>query len=198
MDFKERLNNVFKENNIEIIEYTGDKQKISYKCNNCGQIYQFSTARGLFEKRTLCKNCYDPFKRWNIERIQERLNRLFPESQLEVLEYHNKKAKIKCLKCGETEEIKNISAVFCGRKDNFCKNCEQKIKVFEKQKVVDVNQDFNSIQEELSQNNEYKLLQYKKNSNRCLIKHKCGFIYTIKKDKIPLLLKCPKCKNKIN
>ena len=73
MEFIEKLKKVFYKNNIEILKYTNEKKFITYKCLDCGQEYSYKCARSLLSRISLCKHCYEPFKRWNEERIQERL-----------------------------------------------------------------------------------------------------------------------------
>ena len=129
MKFEEKILYVFDGNDITIIELKGEKEKIKYFCNCCNKEYEYKCARNLFSKISLCKDCYNPFSRWNKERIQDRLNKLFPESQIEVIEFLSlrKGGKVKCLKCGTIEDVKNFDALFCARKDYFCNNCEKEL-----------------------------------------------------------------------
>lgn len=128
MNFEEKLKQVFKENNIEILTYTGEKNKIVYRCLNCDTIYSASCARSLFSKISLCRKCYNPFTRWNAERLENfKLKRLYPNSDLVITSYNGlrKGCDIKCNKCGAVEHVNNLEAVFCGRKDYFCNSCEK-------------------------------------------------------------------------
>jgi hypothetical protein len=127
MEFLERLKNVFKENDIEIIVYTNPKSYIKYKCKKCGQIYSAQQAVALLSKVTLCKNCWNPFTRWNIERLEEyKLKRLFPESDLSFIEFngYKKKGQIKCNKCGAIKQYNSLPAILRKYNDKFCDNCE--------------------------------------------------------------------------
>lgn len=129
MEFTKRLQEVFKENHIEILDYKGEKQPITYKCLDCGKIYSYNCARNLFSKITLCKDCYNPFTRWNKERIEKfKLQRLFPNSDLHLIRFNgiNKSASIKCNKCGTIEDVNNLFAVLCKRQNSFCNHCEKK------------------------------------------------------------------------
>ena len=78
MDFKEKLQQVFPNNNIEIINFENEKNSITYRCLDCNEVYTYKSARTLFARITLCKNCYNPYARWNSERIENRLSLLFP------------------------------------------------------------------------------------------------------------------------
>lgn len=131
MGFEEKLKNIFKENDIEILSYNGEKERIVYKCNKCKQIYTYACARNLFSKITLCKKCYYPFKRWNTERLMEyKLKRLYPMSDLEIIKFKGYRdgGEIRCKKCGKIEAINNFEALFSARKDYFCFNCEKESK----------------------------------------------------------------------
>lgn len=127
MEFIEKLKKVFYENNIEILKYTNEKNFITYKCLDCGQEYSYKCARNLLSKISLCKHCYEPFKRWNEERIQERLKLLFPTSDIKIIYFISmrKGGELQCKKCGTSEKINNFEALFSARKDNFCNNCEK-------------------------------------------------------------------------
>lgn len=203
MEFEEKLKFVFDKNNFEILKFEGEKKKIVYKCLDCGQIYSFPCARNLFERITLCKKCYNPFTRWNKERCQERINKIFPNSELEVIQYVNvktskktgQKTQIRCLKCGQIEEIKNFNALLCARKDLFCFNCEKKkikeIISYKPTIIPYLNKDIEAL---FKENNDYVLLNIKEKNKKILVKHKCGFCFSVKLDKFLNKKECPKCK----
>lgn len=168
MEFIEKLKKVFYKNNIEILEYTNEKSFIIYKCLDCGQEYSYKSARNLLSKISLCKNCYEPFKRWNKEKVQERLKLLFPFSDIEVVSFVSmrKGGELQCKKCGTSEKIDNFEALFSARKNNFCNNCEKEKDIILKH-----------LQEELKKGF-LELIDWKgvneKNTFRCL---RCGHIF---------------------
>ena len=169
MEFQEKLEQVFKENQIEIIEFKGEKDKIEYRCLTCGKVYSYKCARNLLSKITLCKDCYNPFSRWNKERLEEfKLKRLYPESDLTLIDYRGLRApaQIKCNKCGEIEEIKNLEALMSGRKDYFCKNCEK-----------DYNLIYNHMIEELEEGYVKLLEWHGVNSKAKFQCNRCGHIF---------------------
>lgn len=251
MEFKEKLQIVFKETPIEILKYSGEKLPIEFKCCSCGKIYKQVCARNLLSKITLCKKCYNPFSRWDKERIKIKLKRLYPNSNLELIEFNGirKGGKIKCLKCGVIEEIKNFDGLFCGRKDFFCNNCEKEKNIiykhleeelkkgylkllewkgvnekskfqcnrcghiFKKQVHKNFNGEicpncfkvYNKFNFEDAQNllnkkgnNEYELLQYKGMNERSLVKHQCGFCFSIRLTDFEKTKGCPKCYKKFS
>lgn len=166
---KNKLKQIFIENNIEILEYEGLKGKIKYRCLDCGKIYEYKCARNLFSKITLCKNCFNPFSRWNKERLEEyKLKRLYPNSDLTFIEFNGlrKSGKIKCNKCGKIEVYQNLEPIFCGRYDNFCMSCEK-----------ESNKIYNNMIEKLK-NGKIKLLEWRGVNNKskfqCL---RCGNIF---------------------
>lgn len=128
MEFIEKLKITFRENNIEVLEFTNEKDFIKYKCLDCGEVYSFKCARNLLSRITLCKKCYNPFNRWNKERLLNfKIKRLYPNSKIEILSFNSLRrgGEIKCLKCGETEIINNFEAVFSARKEYICNKCEK-------------------------------------------------------------------------
>lgn len=168
MEFTEKLKKVFKENHIEILSYTNEKAPIKYKCLDCGKIYEYKCARNLLSKITLCKDCYNPFGRWNKKRMQEKLNRIFPNSSLELIEFTTLRrgGRVKCQKCGEIETIKNFEALLAARSGSFCNNCEK-----------DKDRTFKHLEQELKKGN-LELLQWngvnEKAKFKCL---RCGHVF---------------------
>ena len=69
MEFINKLKRVFYKNDIEILNYIDEKSPIIYKCLKCQKKYEYKSARNLFSKISLCKDCYNPFSRWNKERV---------------------------------------------------------------------------------------------------------------------------------
>ncbi len=185
MNFIEKLKKVFKENNIEVIEFNGEKEKIVYKCLNCGKIYESSCARNLFSKITLCKQCYNPFSRWNVDRLMEyKFKRLYPNSDITIISYKGICAgtTIKCNKCGEIEEIKNLESLFNGRKDYFCNNCEK-----ESDKI------YNHMLEELDKGF-VKLIEWNGVNNKSKFQcNRCGCIFDKKVSSSFSGKICPNC-----
>ena len=142
MEFQNKLQKIFKENDITVIDFTNEKSRIIFKCNSCGEQYTQSCARNLLSRITLCKKCYNPFSRWNKERLEEyKFKRLYPQSEIEIIEFKSlrKGGIIKCKKCGTVETINNFEALFAARKDFCCMNCEK-----------DLNKTYNHLMSEIS------------------------------------------------
>lgn len=127
MEFIDRLKNIFNLDKIRIIEYTSENSLITYECLSCRTIYKYANSKQLLSKISLCRKCYLPFTRWSRDTVQQRLNKLFPESQITLQEFTTIRhgGTIKCEKCGKTEHINNFEALFIGRKDFFCFQCEK-------------------------------------------------------------------------
>lgn len=169
MEFVEKLKYVFGNNHIEVLTFTHEKKPIEYKCLDCGKVYNYKCARNLLARPTLCKNCYNPFSRWNKERMQERMKKLFPESDFEVLELFSLRdgGFVKCNKCGTIEKINNFESLLSARKDYFCNECEK-----------ERNRIYSHMQEELKKGN-LELLKWngvnEKSEFKCT---RCGHIFT--------------------
>lgn len=255
MEFLNKLKEVFKENNIEVLSFENEKGYIEYKCLSCGEIYKHSCARNLLSKITLCKRCYSPYQKWKKENVLERMKRLYPFSNIEIIEFNGfrKGGIVKCKKCGKEEKINNFEAVFSARKDFYCFNCEkEKHKIYEHllnelemnsgalkllqwngvneksqfkclrcgnifykrvttnfsgllcpncYKVVN-KFDFKQAQEYLKKygKEEYDLLQFKGIQFKSLVKHKCGFCFSMRLEdfKLGKIKGCPKCFKKMS
>lgn len=195
MEFIEKLKITFRENNIEVLEFTNEKDFIKYKCLDCGEVYSFKCARNLLSRITLCKKCYNPFNRWNKERLLNfKIKRLYPNSKIEILSFNSLRqgGEIKCLKCGETEIINNFEAVFSVREDFICKKCEIIKNNYKKTNNTKEKQTFFK-----KINEEYELLKYKGEFKRNLVRHKCGFCFYIKMESLKKGKGCPKCYKKM-
>ena len=168
MELIEKLKFVFNENDVEVLEFTEEKKTIIYKCNKCGKEYQYSSARTLFARISLCKDCYEPFKRWNAERLEERLRKLYTNSDIKVIKFLSlrKGGEIICNKCNTIEKINNFESLMSGRKDCFCNNCEK-----------DGDTTYTHLQEELKKGY-LKLIKWngvnEKSKFKCL---RCGHIF---------------------
>lgn len=192
MDFINKIKKVFKENQIEIKEFTKPKEKISYKCLTCGEEYSYASAVTLLSKITLCKNCYNPFTRWNKERLEKKkLERLFPESNLTFLEFngYKKSGKIKCNKCGYIKCYNYLPNILNRTNENFCENCEIKNDTI-----------YTNMIEKLKKDNATIILkQWNGTTNKSEFQCKnCGYLFLRGVDKNFNNTYCPKCNKSFN
>ena len=166
MEFVDKIKNVFDED-IEILEFKNEKNPITFKCLKCGTLYNFKCARNLFAKTALCKKCCAP-GRWTKEKLQDRLNKIFVNSDVTLIDFNGMRAggNVRCNKCGEIEHINNFEALLSARKDNFCMNCEKNKNAIYKHLEQELNKNYIKLLEWHGVNNKAKF--------QCL---RCGFIF---------------------
>ena len=96
-DFIKKLDIIYPNNKIEIVEWNGYTKLIKYKCDICSQIHSNSDARQLLQTGDYCKNR----KNWTFN-FSDRLNKLF-NKEVEIVEFTGLSNKLvyKCPSCGE-------------------------------------------------------------------------------------------------
>lgn len=135
MDFIKKLKDIFSNSNITVIEYTKPKEKIIYKCNECGSIYEYKNAISLFSKLSLCKKCNSNSKRWNLNKLTERLKKIYPESEIEIIDFKSYKNPIilECKKCNSIYRYSNLGVLLRNLHGDFCEKCDyKKNKIYKK------------------------------------------------------------------
>lgn len=170
---------------IEIISYNGLSNPLVYKCPTCGEEKTISPAREALHRFSLCNKCDGVEK--NI--VRNKIEKIFTNNKhFQLLSYRGvrKKAKIKCLLCGEIFERYPSNIIACS---NSCPNCnngqiKQMIPTDEIQKRLD----------EGFGKGAYTILDYqgqlKKTSKiKC---NNCGLIFNAQLS--TFTRGCPKCK----
>ena len=200
--FIERLKNKFtmEQDNIEIIEYTGTKNPLTYKCKKCGMVTTIKAADTLLKRHSniYCRFCYDP----NAERKQqkqliEKINTYLKNSpSCKLIDYYQKDCggnrRRLCIKflCTKCNSINEIYAANIANDHLTCKCCERIFdKNFEHWFNTALSDNFEIIDPNEIRNNRIHI--------RC---KKCNFIFypsktTLKRKNIIL---CPKCKGSLS
>ena len=185
-DVCQRISNKYPGQNFEIIEYTRVSRPFQIKCGQCGKITRYSSFSNFINANRLgicqCFNDNSNLKRKekSEEQIQQILNR---KPNLVFLQYgyrqNTKKniVKIYCRKCGENFEKTYQDFL----KNSDCPHCETK-------------QDRTTVSFQKEIGSDYLLLsEYKGCEEKVLVKHKCGFTWTITPKKLIHYSGCPKC-----
>lgn len=182
-EFKEKLDKLYPNHQLEIINFTCSTGPLTVKCNNCGKINTITKATNFLRRTTYCdcqpKLCVNKY----IEKINEILSNNKDLILLTQIKTVSGYLKFKCNKCGYEFERQANDFIKSGK----CPYCSHRIITTETySKFI-----------EQKTNGEYSLIsEYINDYTRVLIRHNsCGFIYRIK----PTYFKqegtiCPKCK----
>ena len=179
--FEQSLKDKFRNEHIEILEFTTTQHPITYKCLKCGHQYQYKIADSVKKKKHLCDICYKEEDPYSIE-IKERFRTFIKKSSKWELVQNDfsttDNVECKCLECGKINSksiydyMKNIGCT-CGRWNT-------------KEKLLNA---FGS---------EYKLLSdCTTNDTRVSVQHSCGYVYTLVPHRfLAGYARCPRCSKK--
>lgn len=166
-DFIKKLNIIYPENKIEILEWNGYTKPIIFFCDICNSKHRATDARQLLNNKTYCKKKSLNNIRWDIENYNERLNKLFSKN-IEILEYSGLSNKIiyRCPTCGKLKSCTPARLLLS--KHSLCDECDG----IEKN-IIEKN-----IKAKFNSSNDFELLTWRgvknKLTEKCL---KCGYIY---------------------
>ena len=161
-DFIKKLDIIYPNNKIEIVEWNGYTKLIKYKCDICSQIHSNSDARQLLQTGDYCKNR----KNWTFN-FSDRLNKLF-NKEVEIVEFTGLSNKViyKCPSCGELKSCNPARLLLS--KHSLCNECDGIEKNIVEKKI---RTKFNSSED-------FELLVWRGANNKltekCL---KCGHVY---------------------
>lgn len=120
-----KLDKRFSEEKIQVLEANGAKGKLVYKCLSCGKHYTFAHGENAYSKRKkyACHECGS--KNQKKESFVNKLNQLFPQDELEVIDFSTREdsGKIKCNKCGEEYYFSSMKNALKKTRDKFCHKC---------------------------------------------------------------------------
>lgn len=178
-DFIKKLDIIYPNNKIEIVEWNGYTKSIKYKCDICDQIHSNSNARQLLQTGDYCKNR----KSWTFN-FSDRLNKLF-DKEIEIVEFTGLSNKVvyKCPSCGELKSCTPARLLLS--KHSLCNECDG----------IEKNIVEKKIRKKFDSSKDFELLVWRGANNKltekCL---KCGHIY----DRYPANVlrcfdSCPNC-----
>lgn len=181
---QEKVKELFPNENLIVLNYTGMKNPCQIQCQQCGQIYDYVRADNALKKikQSVCKNCR-PNKIEFIEtKRAEFLDFMKHSQEFDLLNSDLSKVfaddyvAATCLRCGKI----NFKTMYDYLRGRGCScQCHNTLKSLEQ-----INQEIDS---------DYEILEYAGMEHSAKVRHKvCGFIY----DKSPRHYACPKC-NKV-
>ena len=185
---KKRIKERFPGQPFEIIEYTRMTKPFTIKCLKCGRIKTYSSTSNYLRpiRKGLCP-CYNENNNFTKHfQNKEKAKKIIEEKGQTFITYGYKAdtkkytITVQCGKCGQL--ITKPLTEFCKCPD--CYFCETKQKMNTAA--------FSSLLPK-----EYTLLsEYKGQQERVLIKHECGFIWTVIPHSFLQYRGCPKCNRK--
>ena len=161
-DFIKKLDIIYPNNKIEIVEWNGYTKLIKYKCDICSQIHSNSDARQLLQTGDYCKNR----KNWTFN-FSDRLNKLF-NKEVEIVEFTGLSNKViyKCPSCGELKSCNPARLLLS--KHSLCNECDG----------IEKNIVEKKIRTKFNSSKDFELLVWRGANNKltekCL---KCGHVY---------------------
>lgn len=164
----ERLHNRFPEAEFEILEYNGINNPFSIKCLHCNTIMKNKHCGTFLRKQNFCQ-C--SAKKRTIARIDECEQICNQKQNLQyVSKYFRETSRkwaiiVRCLQCNQTFE-KDVQSFLIKPSCPWCANSHNIINTISFQKILP---------------DEYTLIsEYHGTENKILIRHKCGFIWSIR------------------
>lgn len=126
---EKRIKEKFPQQEIQVLLYTKMSQPAIVKCKRCGQVYELVKAENFLRanKKCICRKCINNKSggRLTIEEFQKKIEKLYPQENLTVLNYtlKNRPCSIKCNNCGQIYTLKNAESFYNRDKKRICKKC---------------------------------------------------------------------------
>lgn len=180
-EFQLKIDKLYPNESLTVLNYTLKNRPCSIKCNNCGQIWTLQNAESFYNKykKYVCKKCY-PNKNNLMQQTILKFY-LWKDNQdsfnfKNIPKKINSKTLIKgtCTFCGKESE----KTIYDYLKNKKCKYCAKNVL-----KTIE------EYQAEVGE--EYTVLQYNGMSHKNKFKHNlCGFCYQASSTSFL----CPRCK----
>lgn len=191
---QEKINKKYPNEKLKVLDYSGCKNPLSIKCENCSTVYNFTVAENSYrrEKNCLCKKCYNKTKiskSGPVQNILKNIEEIKQKYTIIEMDLSNVKntVTVKCKKCEYLRKttIESFSIAF-----KKCPKCETKNVLLTKEEV-------NKQLEEITQNKIQLIGEYSGNCETTLFKcNYCDFIWKTKVGNIKSGTRCPKCNQK--
>ena len=126
---EKRIKQRYPNEDISVLEYTGMQYPAKVKCNFCRSEYSLKRAQNFLRKnkKCICKKCINnkSGSRLTLSEFQQKIDKLYPEQKLTVLNYtlKNRPCTIRCDFCGEQYTLQNAESFYNKNKKRICKKC---------------------------------------------------------------------------
>ena len=181
----EKLDKIYPNNKIKIIDWNGYTKPITYTCDLCNKNHTVSDARQLINKNTYCIG-KKTNKLFSLPEYQARLNSLHSEN-IEIIEYSGLSNPVKYY-CPRCHQIKSCSpARNLLTKLSLCDACYGVERNIVKRKIDDL----------FNKSNEYEMITWRGVKQKMSIKHNiCGNVYKRYPSNVLVSFNsCPFCDN---
>lgn len=187
-EYMKKINSIYESPNIDILEWNGYTQSITYYCYKCGETHKNCNARGLFSRYSYCdyENLSKVKKYWAKKDFLSRLQRLH-QCEIDVIEYKGPSSPLvyRCLICGEIKTIPHARDAL--QRLSLCNNCDGTEKDKTRKKINEI----------FYNNPNYKLISYRGANDKAKIQClKCGAFFERRPQNIIQSPdSCPNCNN---
>lgn len=188
-DFQIRINELYPDEEIEILDYDGAAKAGQYRCLNCGKTFKIYKMGDLLRKKHCCNYCNYGMNSGKVtkQKQKEALTKL-EENNLEFVRFgyiqkiYKPTIVFKCLRCGQTQE-KQLSSFL---EHSFCSYC------------VHSGKKMNTEGFKVNLPSQYTMLEdYNGTEKKILFRHEdCGFIWKTTPHNLVSGCGCPKCANR--
>ena len=165
----EKLQKIYPNNQVKILEWNGYTKQITYLCDICGKEHKLCDARQLLNKTHYCLeiNKEAKNKKFPFEEFQIRLNKLHNE-EVKIIEYNGLSGIIKYY-CPQCHQIKSCSpARTLLTRLSLCDECYGTEREIVKKRIYEL----------FANNSEYKIVSWHGANKKMKIEHlKCGSFY---------------------
>lgn len=189
-NFQKKINELYPDEEIEILNYKNASSPGTYKCLICGNTFSIYKMGDLTRKKHCCNNCF--YSKGKGEKTKERQQKIlnFMEDDKNNLKFikfgYNSKifkntVEFECKKCGNLSSKQLVQFEL----HPFCSYCSNKGRNMNTQGFIS----------RLPKG--YTLLEdYINTDTKVLFKHECGFIWRTTPHNIISGNGCPKCAKK--
>ena len=126
---EKRIKEKYPNQDIKVLKYSTMHDPATVQCKNCQSVYTLTRGENFLrkEKKCICNKCKNNHSggRLSLEDFQMKINKLYPNQSLTVLNYtlKNRPCTIKCNTCGQEYTLKNAQSFYNKNKKRVCKNC---------------------------------------------------------------------------
>lgn len=188
-DYNKKLEKKFPNEKLKALTYTKMKEPCKIQCQLCKEIYSYKMGESPFkkEKQTFCKKCFlTPQEIKTKEKAKSWYNKIGYKEYLKYKVHSSDKIEVVCKHCNK-KSAKSLSDLERGSK---CL-CQVKNRL-----ISDKN--FKKEMEDMYKGEYLPLEKYTGRFNKILVKHECGFIWSITPKNLIEGRGCPKCSKRVS
>lgn len=183
-EFYQNLKQRFPNNDFVILDFNGASKPIKYKCLKCGRIIEKNRANHLYENKSLCQHCYSTKN----SKIRDWIENFFKNNKnFKLIEWDNNtgsKMKILCNSCNKIF-YKSPCNIYEKKESTICPICGENGAPITKETFIERMKNNNLIG--------YEIIYYKSLKQKVVIKHECGYTFSMNGYNFLKSKGCPNC-----